>query len=112
MLREQSEHNFMEFDIIFIANVRSASDDTLLACIYSDEPLLLGPNEEQQLPPKAHTWYSWRIKYQDAEAIENHLQYGEPGDAWPVFYERKDEITDANGVVDMEKATKMVWREE
>ncbi|KAL1801447.1 hypothetical protein ACET3X_001789 [Alternaria dauci] len=116
MLREQLKHNFMETDFIHIADARSAKDKTLLTCVYSDEPLSiqLAPEgePEQQLPPKAHTWCSWRIRSQDAEAIESHIQHGEPGDAWPVFYLRKDEITDANGVIDMEKATKMVWGED
>jgi hypothetical protein len=113
MLREQSMGNLgvMEEDLIYIADKRSAKDGTLAAYVYSDEPILLGPNEDP-MPPEANTWYEFRVKYQDAMAIQNHYNNGEPGDSWPILFGPRDKITDKNGVLDAKKLQQLVDDEE
>jgi hypothetical protein len=110
MLREQGKQGLdtMEENLIYVADERSAKDGTLAACVYSDEPIMLGPNEDQPMPPEANTWYEFRVKHQDAMAIQNHYIYGEPGDAWPILFGPKDKITDEDGVLDAEKLQQLI----
>jgi hypothetical protein len=110
MLREQGKEdlNTMEENLIYVADERSAKDGTLAAYVYSDEPIMLGPSEDQPMPPKADTWYEFRVKYQDAMAIQNHYIAGEPGDAWPILFGSRDKIMDQNGVLDVNKLQQLV----
>ena len=110
MLLEQGKEdlNTMEENLIYVADERSAKYGTLAAYVYSDEPIMLGPNEDQPMPPEANTWYEFRVKYQDAMAVQNHYIAGEPGDAWPILFGPKDKIMDKNGVLDAKKLQHLV----
>lgn len=111
LLRNQYSVNFINQNIMFVADARSAKDETLLAYTYCERTMRLGPNDEWVLPPKAQTWYEWRIRYRDALMFQVHMQDGELNETWSLFYLRADEITDEHGVVDMEKATKICYGE-
>ena len=112
LLHNQYSVNFINQNIMFVADARSAKDETLLAYTYCERTMRLGPNHEWVLPPKAKTWYEWRIRYQDALMFQVHMQEGELNETWSLFYLRAEEIMDEDGVVDMEKATKIVSGEE
>ena len=114
LLREE-DRDFIDGGIVYIADARSAKDETLLASRYSREPIVFGDEDEdsaKKLPPQAHTWYDFRVRYKDAMQILDHLKYGPPDAAYPVYYERKDEIVDENGVVDAAKADRLVTGQE
>jgi hypothetical protein len=110
MLREQGKKdlNTMEENLIYVADERSAKDGTLAAYAYSDEPIMLGLNEDQPMPPEANTWYEFRVKYQDAMVIQNHYVDGEPGDAWPILFGPREKITDKNGVLNAKKLQQLI----
>jgi hypothetical protein len=110
MLHEQGKKdlNAMEENVIYVADERSAKDGTLAAYVYSDEPIMLGRNEDKPMPPEAYTWYEFRVKYQESMAIQNHYIDGEPGDAWPILFGPKIKFTDENGVIDAKKLQQLV----
>ncbi|KAI4950134.1 hypothetical protein J4E91_004790 [Alternaria rosae] len=57
LLHNQYSVNFINQNIMFVADARSAKDETLLAYTYCERTMRLGPNDECVLPPKAQTWF-------------------------------------------------------
>ena len=101
----------MTFDIVFIADARSAKDDTLLAKNYKREQVVYGFDDEhgKKLPPKAYTWYDFRVNYEEAWNLHNDLEFGPAHAVDPVYYERKDEAVDENGVFSVAKANHLIY---
>lgn len=98
----------MDKNLTHVADERSANDGTLAAYAYSNEPIMLSPNEDQPMPPEANPWFEFRVKYQDAMAIQNHYIAGEPGDAWPILFGPRHKITVQIGVLDAQKLQQLV----
>lgn len=104
---KQPSHNFMVDDLLFIADARSAKDDTILVKDYHEEGIDF-PEPLGLLPPEGNTWYEFRIHYKDADEIWNHLCFQEPDMAYPIYYQRKGEVTDENGVFSVSKAQAII----
>lgn len=105
---KQSQTNFIEPDIIAVADACTARDNTILMCYYEEED---DPEESPlefprfgALPQRLNTWYHFRINYEAAALFFVDLVYCPPDMAYPVFFGRKEELTDDNGVFDAEKA--------
>ncbi|PLN86859.1 hypothetical protein BDW42DRAFT_157854 [Aspergillus taichungensis] len=105
---KQSQTNFVEPDIIAVADARTARDNTILMCYYEEED---NPEESPlefpgfgALPQRLNTWYHFRIDYETAALFFVNLVYCPPDMAYPAFFGRKEELTDDNGVFDAEKA--------
>ncbi|KAI0169912.1 hypothetical protein GGR52DRAFT_487737 [Hypoxylon sp. FL1284] len=107
----QRRYNFIEQDIIGIVDARSALDGTLLVQSYSHEPgLEIG--EEGILPKENNTWHSFRIEPQHAPMVYSSLQYGALEVVYPVYFGRKQELTDERGVFDVARAERICCGEE
>lgn len=102
----QSRYNFIEQDLIGILDERSARDGTLLMQFYSREPGL-DVGDQVMLPKENDTWHSFRIDYQHAEMVSASLQYGDFEVIYPVYFGRKEELTDAHGVFDVARAERI-----
>ena len=102
-LEMQSQNNMVEQDIIAIADKRSASDDTLSIQLYARPPgheypgLGIFPKEQDK-------WYDFRVIYTQADTVYTELRFLESEIAFPVYFGRKDELTDERGIFNVAKA--------
>ncbi|CAI6290599.1 unnamed protein product [Periconia digitata] len=111
LLREQDQVTFMEKDILFIADARSARDETLLAQVYRREQIVYGVDDEngKKLPPTPYTWWNYRIKFEEAWDLHSMLNYGPASAVDPFVYERKEEAVDGEGVFSVQKAEELIF---
>jgi hypothetical protein len=113
-LEKQVQANFIDYDLIAIADARSAGDDTLLLQYYSrelEEPLEFW--EFGVLPREHTTWYDFRIDYRGAASAVLHLtNYGPMDTIYPTYFGRKEELTDERGVFNVAKALRFVRGED
>ncbi|PGH10646.1 hypothetical protein AJ79_05360 [Helicocarpus griseus UAMH5409] len=113
-LEKQAQVKFIEMNIIAIADARTAVDQTISMCYYN-EAADEGPldfDEWGPLPPEGNKWYDYRIDYRGAVMVHVALMYGPFDSAYPTYFGRKAELTDANGVFDVERANRYVRGEE
>ncbi|KAJ5195303.1 uncharacterized protein N7498_008741 [Penicillium cinerascens] len=104
-LEKQYEVNFIEQNIIGIADARTARDGTILMSRYkTDVPSEDFPEWGGPLPPQINTWYNWRIKPDGAPEVYISLVYGPPESVLPTYFARKEELTNEKGVFDTDKA--------
>lgn len=108
---KQFKVNFIEQDIIAIADARSAKDATLLIQYYDeeldgDEPLLFG--ELGELPREHNKWYDYRVDYRKAPTVISELNDGPIDGVYPVYFGRKEELTDEHGVFNVARAERLV----
>ncbi|KAF2963468.1 hypothetical protein GQX73_g10107 [Xylaria multiplex] len=107
----QARHNFIEQDLIGILDKRSASDETLLIQFYSRGPgMEIG--DQGVFPKETDKWHDFRINYRDADALTSSLQFGASEIVYPVYFGRKEELTDERGVFDVSRAEKICMGEE
>ncbi|KAF2228990.1 hypothetical protein EV356DRAFT_571457 [Viridothelium virens] len=106
-LEKRYQVNFIDQRLIAIADARSARDDTLLIqfCIDS-EPFEIEPYGA--LPRDRNAWYSFRIDHSKADLVAASLTETEEEITFPVYFERKEELTDENGVFNVDKAELLV----
>ncbi|KAI1138393.1 hypothetical protein F5Y05DRAFT_38100 [Hypoxylon sp. FL0543] len=90
-------------DHIAILDTRSARDGTVLMKCYVHPPgLVLGEEGELGVFPKeSDKWYGFRIELRHVFEFSSQFQ---DSMTWPVYFGLKEELTDANGVFDVEKA--------
>jgi hypothetical protein len=111
MLETQSQVNFIEQDFIAIADARSATDNTLLVQFYGRE---LDPEEPVEfegfgvLPREPNTWVEWRIHPQGAGKMVASLFFGALEMTYPAYLGRREELTDANGIFNVDEAERIV----
>jgi len=114
LLKEQDGVDFIETDILTIADARSAIDSTLLVKVYVREPGAFGfydgiVDERQRFPEKGYTWYDFRIDYKAAWILLSDLHFGPSSLVDPVYYGRKDECVDQNGVFSVARADELAY---
>jgi len=115
--------NFIAKGLIAIIDARSVKDGTILIQSYQEESLHSEEDETKLdigfpafgiLPPrdKANTWWSYRVKFEDAFAVL--LDLGEFGilEAELPYYGYKDRLTDEHGVFNVAKAQRITFGEE
>jgi hypothetical protein len=117
--------NYIDQNILIIADARSAKDDTVLVGFYARE-LTPDPEEEHELqtgeepdpyegpgeyfpkfghmPAQRDYWYDYRVDYKDTYQIYVSLSYTNPGIVYPSYFGKKEQFTDENGVFDVAKA--------
>ena len=76
LLNNQLEVNFIERDILVIADARSAKDNTVLITQYIDEGIEF--EDFGVLPAKGDTWYDFRVDYRFVDQVHASLYYGQP----------------------------------
>ncbi|KAF2277203.1 uncharacterized protein EI97DRAFT_397220 [Westerdykella ornata] len=113
--REKSAQvNFINPYVLVIADERTARDGTISAQFYSEG---MGKEDEEMplefpgygvLPPKSDTWYDYRIDPKAFFRLSAALDSTAIDVAYPIYYGRKDELTDENGVFDVIKAFRTI----
>ncbi|CAJ2507897.1 Uu.00g090830.m01.CDS01 [Anthostomella pinea] len=113
-LEMQARHNFIEQDLIGIADARSARDGTLLIQFYGRAPGLECGDDKGVFPreTETNTWHGFRIDYREAERVSASLQFGASEVVYPVYFGRKEELTDERGVFDVARAERICGGEE
>ena len=110
MLKEQDEVNFMDYIILFIADARSAKDDTIIASVYRQEQGVYADKATGlKVPPEPFTWFRFRIDFKEAWLLHCDVNYGPPPEVWPFYFARKDEATDEDGVFSVTKANDLIY---
>lgn len=115
-VEKQSQHNIIEQDIIAIADVRSATDSTLLMQHYvhkeadGEEPLQFG--RYGVLPRERDTWHDFRIDPSGADNVLAALEYVTFDVSYPVYFGHKEELTDEHGVFDVARAQRLMEDED
>lgn len=107
--------NFIEQDYIAIADTRSATDETLLVSYFESDPHPEDPIEYEgfgRLPREPNAWVDFRVPYQAVYTIQASLMHGAPQFVYPVYFGCAQELTDENGVFDVQRAERMVRGEE
>jgi hypothetical protein len=64
------------------------------------------------LPPKRDAWYDYRIRYNEFDDIHAALCYLAPDLRYPVYFGRKEELTDEHGVFDIVRAGRIAGGKE
>jgi hypothetical protein len=106
----QAKVKFIEPNVIAIADERSARDGTLLMSYYYPEVSPEEPTFEFNgwgpLPPKANTWYDFRIDHRAADDFHGSLLWFSRESAYPIYFGCPEKFTDETGVFDVFKAVK------
>ncbi|KAF2435042.1 hypothetical protein EJ08DRAFT_675469 [Tothia fuscella] len=108
MLEKQKQVNYVEINIFAIADAESVKDNTLLVQFYYpefDPPL--SPMEFPGygiLPPRTNAWYSYRIQHDQFDDLHAALCYLAPDIRYPIYFGRKAELTDEQGIFDVARA--------
>ncbi|KAI0411824.1 hypothetical protein F5X98DRAFT_380356 [Xylaria grammica] len=63
--------------------------------------------DEGIFPKDAGKWYDFRINYRDADVLTSSLSFGAFDVVYPVYFGRKEELTDKRGIFDVSKAEKL-----
>ena len=91
--------------LIAILDARSAKDRTLVIQFYNDPK---GPKLECGdfgiLPKELGLWYEFRIDYKKVPDVIASFEVGDYDQVYPVYFGRKEELTDEHGVFDVAKA--------
>ena len=98
-LQQFKENKALNDELIAIADERSAEDGTIVMQFYAK-----GPPPVEGVSLKSDSWYLYRIRYQDAFDICAALTETAPDVTYPVYFGRKEEFTDEDGVFDVQKA--------
>jgi hypothetical protein len=111
-LEKQFQVNFIEQDIIAIADARSARDDTFSIQYYAHPEPALEFGGFGVLPRERNTWYDFRIDYKGAAWVYIDLTNGPIDSVYPAYFGRKEELTDERGVFNAAKAGRLVGGED
>ena len=60
------------------------------------------------LPPKANTWYDFRIDHRAADEFHGSLMWSPRDTAYPTYFGRPEKFTDEAGIFDVFKAAPYV----
>ncbi|KAF2421084.1 hypothetical protein EJ08DRAFT_727705 [Tothia fuscella] len=113
-LENQSKVNFIEQDIIAIANTRSAEDERLSIQYYGRQIDDLVPLEFPGfglLPQEYNVWYDFRVDSRGASEILARLGYVALDVSFPRYFGREEELTDERGIFDVAKAVRSMLKE-
>lgn len=101
-LEKQFQDLAVEQDIFVIANERSTRDDTVLVQVYPRTAWDFGGPE--RVPKESNKRYDFRVHHTEARTVNVAMHYVNPDICYPVFFGRKEEMTDEHGIFDAAKA--------
>jgi hypothetical protein len=108
----QYQRLFIERGIFAIADARSAAEHTISMRFFAVEyPSHLPPLEFGEygvLPRVRDTWYEFRIAYKDTGDVWSSLNFVSPNIVYPVYFGRKEEVTDECGVFNAVRAGRLI----
>lgn len=111
-LEQYKKYNFIEQNLIVIADQRSAQDQTLLVSFYYPEVCPEEPTLEFDdwgpLPPKANVWYDFRVHHRGIDEIYTSLLWAPQDSAYATYFGRPEKFIDEAGVFDVFKANSYV----
>ncbi|ETS83890.1 hypothetical protein PFICI_05766 [Pestalotiopsis fici W106-1] len=93
----------LDAELIAIADQRSARDKTIMMQFFNKKPGIDFP-PYGILPPEEEAWYSFRIPAKDAFTLVAALTETALDVAYPVYFGRKDEFTNEQGVFEVHRA--------
>lgn len=105
-LEVQFQDKSIEQDVIAVADARTARDGTISIQVYFRDVSIEFPGYGT-LPPRCNTWYDFRVDYRGSVEVIRQLYFGPPDSVYPVYFARKKELVDENGVFDVKRATRM-----
>ncbi|KAJ9663319.1 hypothetical protein H2198_000836 [Neophaeococcomyces mojaviensis] len=108
-LQRQFQNKTFEQDLIAIVDQQSALDETISLQCYKREPGIELP-KHGVLPRKLNQWYTFRVVYTEVNQAYTHLESVVPEIVYPVYFGRKDELTNERGVFDIAKALELCLR--
>jgi hypothetical protein len=105
--RNWDDVNFIQENIIAIADERSARDGTLLLSYYCStaEHAQLEFEGWGFLPPRSDTWYDFRIEPRGSDDLHTDLFFAPIETAYPTYFGRPEKFTNDAGVFDVSKAS-------
>jgi hypothetical protein len=102
LLKKQTEFNYIEPNILGIADARTAKDGTIsMHWYHHGEGWDIKPYGV--LPPKPGSWYEFRIKPENAARLLADLNFVEPDVVYEQYFGHPEDFTDGNGVFDPKK---------
>lgn len=107
-LEKQSQDKAVEQDIFVIADERSTRDDTIMVTYYARTAWDFGGPE--RVPKESNKWYDFRVPYTEAETVKVAMHYVNPDVCYPIFFGRKEEMTDEHGVFNATKAFELAGK--
>ncbi|XXH02873.1 hypothetical protein Hte_009261 [Hypoxylon texense] len=106
--REQMQRvNTIDPDLIAIADKRTMNDHTISLQFFNDDGNGLEFDGYGKLPAEEKKWYNFRVKYEDSFNIYAALTQGVFDMVYPTYFGRKDELTDKDGIFDINKAEEL-----
>ncbi|MCJ1311639.1 hypothetical protein MMC25_005312 [Agyrium rufum] len=106
----QVKVGYLDYDLIGIADERSAKDGTVLMQHYSSGDYVEIFEPEGILPKIRNKWYDFRIEAKYANTVFVSLRYMAPNEVFPTYFGRKEELTDKDGIFDVERAEQLVLK--
>jgi hypothetical protein len=107
---KQSKVNWIEFNIIAIADQRLALDNTILIERFFHESYPF--DKYGMLPPEPRTWTEWRIEYRHTPEVFAAVVYTAPDVTFPVYIGQQKQLTQNNGIFDVDRAERVILGEE
>lgn len=111
-LQQMDRFNFIEPDIIAILDKHSFTNESLLVKYYSRGPGFEFPGFDGLLPQEENKWYAFRVHYQKLPQLHADLMFTAPDVSYPAYFGHKEELTDENGIFDVDRAVKLSIGEE
>ncbi|KAH9894577.1 hypothetical protein F4778DRAFT_279919 [Xylariomycetidae sp. FL2044] len=111
-LQQMDRFKFIEQNIIAILDQQSSRDHSLLIKYYHHGPGFEFPDFDGPLPNKPGEWHAFRVRYDDVFQLQADLMFCAPDVTFPVYFGRKEELTDGNGVFDVKRANRIAIGEE
>ncbi|KAI0147789.1 hypothetical protein GGR57DRAFT_505394 [Xylariaceae sp. FL1272] len=108
LLEQQAKVKYLDEDCMVILDARSSQDETVTYWQYI--PNYLARYMGQGL--EANVWYSFRVPYLKVGDLAPHISptTADPDETFGVYFWRKDELTDNNGIFDVDKALDLCIR--
>ncbi|KAI1264705.1 hypothetical protein F5Y18DRAFT_77182 [Xylariaceae sp. FL1019] len=105
LLDRQAENKSLDQNCMVIADARSAQDETVTFWKYV--PDYQAP--EMGKGRETNRWYPFRVPYLKVfdVFVDTAVEYTNPLDTYGVYFWRKDELTDKDGIFDVDKAQEL-----
>ncbi|KAI1495408.1 hypothetical protein F5X99DRAFT_403673 [Biscogniauxia marginata] len=111
-LQQMGRFNFIEQDIIAILDKRCVTDESLLISFYARGAGIQFPGFDGLLPQEQGKWYTFRIPYRKTFTVHTALLFTAPDVVYPTYFGRKEELTNENGIFDVDRAQQLCLEED
>ncbi|KAK7931216.1 hypothetical protein PG985_001928 [Apiospora marii] len=103
-LAQQDKDDLTEDCRMVLLDARSARDKTVLVCYYVRPVYAFMMRRDQ----KGEAWYTFRVPYTRVAKLCSYFPpVGDADETWGAIFHRKEELTDEQGVFDVERASEL-----